>query len=139
MEVFRDLMADRGFSLIEMLIALAVFSIGFLAVTAGVIAASKTNRTTAAADQAVMWGQDLTEIMAGIPLDASCLDVVEPGEDALTIIQGDRKAEITVFDAGDMDNDGRADFKTIGLKVWVKKGGQFSLRLENYYRRAGKS
>lgn len=124
--------AVSGFSLIEMLIVLSISSIGFMAITASVIAASRTNRITEISDQALMWGQDLTEIMAGIPLDAPDLEA----GNVRTMIRGDKKAEITVFGASDGDNDGRTDFKTIGLKVWVKRGDAFSLRMENYYRRA---
>lgn len=120
--------------MIEVLIALAIFSIGFMAITASVIAASGVNRTTAVADQAVFWGQDMTESLAGIPLDAPGLD----SGGVQTILRGEQKAEITVFDAVDRDNNGRDDFKTIGLRVWVKRGDVYILRMENYYRRAVK-
>lgn len=125
--------AESGFSLIEVLMALSIFSIGFMAIAASVIAASRTNRVTAISDQALMWAQDLTEILSGIPIDASDLEA----EKVRTIIRGDQKAEITVFGASDRNNDGRSDFKTIGLKVWTKQGNEFYLRIENYYRRAG--
>jgi prepilin-type N-terminal cleavage/methylation domain-containing protein len=132
MNFLRSLETESGFSMIEVLIALGIFSIGFMAITASVIASSGVNRTTAMADQAVFWGQEMTENLAGIPLDAPDLD----DGSVQTILRGDQMAEITVFDAADRDSNGRDDFKTIGLKVWVKKGDAFSLRMENYCRRA---
>ncbi|MEW6077146.1 MAG: prepilin-type N-terminal cleavage/methylation domain-containing protein [Thermodesulfobacteriota bacterium] len=132
MKVFSGAGSMAGFSMIEILIALSICGIGFLAITASVIAASGLNRTTAAADQAVFWGQDMTERLAGIPLDAPEL---EDGS-VLTLLRENQKAEITVFGAADLDGNGRDDFKTIGLRVWVKKGDAFDLKMENYYRRA---
>lgn len=131
MRVLRSLETESGFSMIEVLITLSIFSIGFMGITASVIAASGVNRTTAIADQAVFLGQDMTESLAGIALDAPGLD----DENVRTFLRGDQKVEITVFDAADRDGNGRDDFKTIGLKVWVRQGDDFILRLENYYRR----
>ncbi len=124
--------AQAGFSMIEVLIALSIFAIGFMAITSSVIAGSNAGRTTAMADQAVFWGQQITENLAGIPLDAPDLD----GGGPLTIVRENQKAEITVFDAVDTDGNGKDDYKSIGLKVWVKKGDAYALRMENYYRRS---
>ena len=107
-----------GFSLIEVLIALGILSVGFMSVTAGIIAASNVNRTTAITDQAIFRGQDITESLAAIPLDAPVLE----GRSVHTLFRKNQKVEITVFDVVDQDNDDRDDFKTIRLKVWEKKG-----------------
>lgn len=123
---------QAGFSLIEVLIALGLFAIGFMAITANVIAGAGSGRVTARVDQAVFWGQQITESLSGMPLDAPELET--DGE--RTIALGNQKAEITVFDAVDRDGNGRADFKTIGLRVWIKKGDDYALGMEHYYRRS---
>jgi len=124
--------AQAGFSLIEVLIALGIFAVGFMAITSNVIAGAGSGRVTARADQAILWGEQITESLAGIPLDAPNLDAAG----MQTIVRGDQKAEITVFDAVDRDGNGRADYKTIGLKVWIKKGDEYVLGMSHYYRRS---
>jgi hypothetical protein len=77
----------------------------------------------------------MTERLAGIPLEAADLD----DGSVLTFERENQKAEIIVYDAADRDGNGRDDYKTIGLRVWVKKGETYDLKMENYYRRALKS
>lgn len=125
---------ETGFSLIEVMMAISIFAIGFMAITSSVIAGSKSGRATVLADQALLWGQQITENLAAIPLDAPDLE----GGDSRIIERECRKAEIFVFDAVDQDGNGRDDYKTVGLKVWVKQGNAFALRMENYYRRSAR-
>ncbi|MFP4040102.1 MAG: type IV pilus modification PilV family protein [Desulfosudaceae bacterium] len=120
---------ERGFSLIEVVIAMGILSIGLAAITSAIISTSGTSRTTARADQGVMWGQEIMEGIGGIPIDAPML---EPG-DTKVLLRDGRKAELEVFNPVDSDGDGRDDYKTVVTRVMVREGDQYRLCLENYY------
>ena len=120
---------ESGFSLIEVVIAMGLVSIGLAAITSAVIATSRTSRTTVLSDQAVFWGQNIMEGAGGIPMEAPLL---EAGETKV-LFTGDRRAELTVFNPVDQDGDGRDDYRTVVTRVWVTEGQSERLCLENYY------
>ncbi|SRR6056297_1755568 len=124
--------ASPGFSLIEVLVSLAVFSIGVAAITTAIIAASGTSRTTARADQSILRGQEVLEQLAAMPMDAP---VLQTGGTPV-IDADDRKIELEVFDPVDADGDGHDDYKTIYMRVLEKKGDDYQLRMENFFRKS---
>ncbi|MFP4444927.1 MAG: prepilin-type N-terminal cleavage/methylation domain-containing protein [Desulfosudaceae bacterium] len=118
-----------GFSLIEVVIAMGLVSIGLAAITSAVISTSRVSRTTVLSDQAVFWGQDIMEGVGGIPMEAPLL---APGETKV-LSKENRRAELTAFNPVDQDGDGRDDYRTIVTRVWVTEGQSERLCLENYY------
>lgn len=64
----------QGFSIIEALIAISLFSIGFMALTTLVWSGSKTTAITARADLSIMAGQDILESLSVMPMGHAKLD-----------------------------------------------------------------
>lgn len=112
---------DRGFSLIEVLIAISIFSIGFMALMATVWSATSSTRTTVFSDHSVMEGQNSLELLSAIPIDDNRLD---SGKHEISSSNGMLEVEWEVTDVSN-------DFKTIAVKVY--RDGE--LKMRNYYRR----
>lgn len=121
---------DNGFSLIEVLIAISLFSIGFMALTATIWSASSTTRTTSYADMTMMEGQDMVEVLSVIPIDHDTLD---QGSHVMEKNGGLLRVEWEVLDPVDFDNIGTDDFKTIAISVFNQE--QDRLMMKSYYRR----
>lgn len=122
------LTTDQGFSIIEALIAISIFAIGFMALSTTIWSASKTTRTSAYADMSVMAAQDMVEMLSIIPIDHNSLDV-----GTYEIKRYDETIEIDweILNATDPDGDGTPDYKTIAIQV----SGEDKLRMQGYYRR----
>ena len=60
-KIFNVLLTDKGFTIIEAVIGVAIFSIGFLAITAVMFSSSNLTRNTVYADWSVMAGQEAVE------------------------------------------------------------------------------
>ena len=106
---------NKGFSLIEVLIALAVFSIGILAVAAMQISAIKTNASAGNATRAIEIASDQVEQL---------LMTSYTGDDLLESKNPHTKGPIDGFTITwnieediDVDKDGTNDAKRIDLKV----------------------
>ncbi|GAB4333781.1 MAG: hypothetical protein Kow0089_02630 [Desulfobulbaceae bacterium] len=108
---------SKGFTLIEVIIALAVLTIGVLAVNAMQTASVKGNASSQRITQATTWGTDFVEHLAALPYSAGTNGKDDDG-DGLT-----DEADEDVFDAAqspyalaafannglDDDNDGNVD------------------------------
>ena len=72
---------SKGFTLIEVLLSLAIFAIGFLAIGTLVIATTKNTTTGNMMTQATMLAREKIEFLKTLPLDDmddACLDSMEP-------------------------------------------------------------
>jgi len=119
---------DEGFTIIEVLIAVSIFSIAFLALTAVILDASKTARATNIADQSIMVGQESIEMLSSLPIDDDDLDgtiyEIEIDQPPLTL-------EYEAYNPVDSDGDGTSDFITISVRVFSND----NLKMQTYYRR----
>lgn len=106
---------NNGFSLIEVLVAIAVFSIGILAVAAMQVSAIKTNASAGNATRAIEIASDQIEQL--LMTDYTGSDLLESGNphtkgpiDGFTITWN-------IDEDVDVDGDGVDDAKRIDLKV----------------------
>ena len=124
---------ENGFTLIEVLIAIAIFSICMTAMTAGIINAHNNYRTSYFADQAVMAGQERIEMLAIMNI----AQVVDPAGD---IDIGDGlKLRYTIENEVDADGDGINDFATVAMEVFYSVDNNLTndeLRMKSYLRRS---
>lgn len=136
-EVQRQLMVtgnNKGFSIIETLIAAAIFSIGFLAISAVLWSSTCNLRTTFFCDRAVLAGQQAMEIMS-----ARDLQQVAAPEKPVEI--NGQMLEWDVCESEDVNKNGLDDFKTVELEVYQSEDGELSkdkLRMLSVYRLRGK-
>lgn len=122
---------QKGLGLIETLIAVSVFCLGFLALSAVIWSSVGNVRNAWFCDEAVMAGQDAMERLSVIGLEA-VQDAAAPEE------SGNQKIVWDVFDPVDVDGDGNPDFKTIVLRVYHSDDERLSddeLRMQACYRR----
>jgi prepilin-type N-terminal cleavage/methylation domain-containing protein len=119
---------SRGFSLPEVLIAISIFAIGFLAAAAMQIYASNHNRKASEATEATAIGSLHIERLMSLNFGHADLDI----GDSLPDTEGKYTIQWSVA-ASDLNADGFDDAKTIELTVsWnpVLSGG-FSQRSVN--------
>jgi prepilin-type N-terminal cleavage/methylation domain-containing protein len=119
---------NDGFTIIEVLVAISLFSIAFMALTTAIWTAGQTTRKTDFADQSVMAGQESIEMLSAIPITNADLD---GSEYEIEKNQATMKLEWQAVDAVDSDGDGVDDYLTIALRVF----SQDELRMQTYYRR----
>lgn len=86
---------SKGFTLIEVLLSLTIFAIGFLAIGTLVIATTKNTTTGNMMTQASMLAREKIEFLKTLPLDDmadECLDSMEP-----EVFEGvyNRRCEVT--------------------------------------------
>jgi type IV pilus modification protein PilV len=118
---------NRGFTLIEVLMALAVFSIGILAIYAMQINAINGNSAARKRTEALSWAANQMEI-----LKASSFDTLANGQ----VVRGAYILNWTVNDA-DLNNDGVNDSKAINVGVrWQDRNRQKTANL-SYVRTGG--
>jgi type IV pilus assembly protein PilV len=107
---------DNGFTIIEMLIAMSIFAIGFLAVASLQISAGKSNRTASDITNAVNIASDRMERLMGISYDNAFLD---PATNPHLDNQGKYSIQWDVTNT-DLNADGSDDAKIVNLTVsWV--------------------
>ena len=108
-----DNINDNGFTLIEMLIAISIFAIGFLAVASLQISAGKNNRTASETTAAVNIASDRMEQLMGVSFDNTLVDsAANPHLDN----QGKYNIQWVVTDT-DLNVDGEDDAKIVNLTV----------------------
>ncbi len=104
---------DKGFTLIEMLIAISIFAIGFLAVASLQISAGKNNRTATEITAAVNLASDRMERLIGIAFDDANLD---PAANPHLDNQGKYNIQWVVTNT-DLNADGVDNAKIVNLTV----------------------
>jgi prepilin-type N-terminal cleavage/methylation domain-containing protein len=114
---------NRGYTLIETMIAIAIFAIGFLAIASLQIAASKTNRAGSEYTQASTIATDRMEMLMVLSYDDGDLDPASnphpaPPDD----IQGKYNIQWVVTET-DLNADGTNDAKIVNMTVtWDRLG-----------------
>jgi len=109
--------AEKGFSLIEVLIALAIFSIGILAVTSLQVSASLQSRNSSEITEASAIASNQMEELMLRPFDHNDLD---PALNPHTLSSGKYGIQWTVT-ASDLNSDTINDSKTVDMTVsWNK-------------------
>lgn len=125
---------NKGFSIIEVLIAASVFSIGFMAITAVLWCSAGNLRLSQFCDRAVLTGQETVEILSSMDIDD-----VQSAEKPLRI-RG-QILDWNVCGKKDIDKDGFPDFKTIEVRVYDGQDeavlSDDSLYMNTYYRMSG--
>ena len=94
---------NRGFTLIEIMIAMVIFVVGMLSVAAMQTGATKGNNTANRSTRAFTWCSDRMEVLMGLPYGDSSLD---DGEHSNT---GDAEIITQTTDGIDNDYDGQID------------------------------
>jgi len=117
----------QGFTIIEALIAISIFSIGFMALTTVIWSGSSSTATTARADLAIMAGRDILERLSAMDMGHADLD---GGEYEVQKAERMIKVKWKALDFSDPDKDGSMDFKTIVIRAFSRN----ELRMETYYR-----
>jgi len=106
---------DKGFTLIEILIAMSIFAIGFLAVASLQISAGKNNRTATEITAAVNLASDQMERLINLASGHSDLD---PDPAANPHVDNQSKYNIQwIVKNTDLNTDGVDDAKIINLTV----------------------
>lgn len=111
----------NGFTLIEVLIAIAVFSIGTLTIISLQISSIRTNLSSRGSTEAASWAVDRMEKLMTLPFDDSDID-----DGTHQAQSSDSRYDIdwTVID-NDLDQDGDIDIKIIEVIVsWIDFGVQ---------------
>ena len=109
--------AEKGFSLIEVLIALAIFSIGILAVTSLQVSASLQSRNSSEITEASAIASNQMEELMLRPFDHNDLD---PALNPHTLSLGKYGIQWTVT-ASDLNSDTINESKTVDMTVsWNK-------------------
>jgi type IV pilus assembly protein PilV len=113
----------KGYTLIEVMIAIAIFAIGFLAVASLQIAASKTNRAGSEYTQASTIATDRMERLMMLDYGNDDLDpAANPHPDPPDDMQGKYNIQWIVTET-DLNADGTNDAKIVNMTVtWDRIG-----------------
>ena len=104
---------NRGFTFIEVLIVLAIFSIGVLAVAVMQVTSISTNASARMSGEATALATNQVEALMALPYDDPDLD---PAANPHGFVQGAYTVSWTVTDS-DIDSDGTNDSKTVNVTV----------------------
>ena len=109
--------SDRGYTLIETMIAIAIFAIGFLAIASLQIAATKTNRASSEYTEASTIVTDRMERLMLLPYNDGDLDpAANPHPDPPDDMQGKYNIQWVVTET-DLNGDGINDAKIVNMTV----------------------
>jgi prepilin-type N-terminal cleavage/methylation domain-containing protein len=112
---FNNITNDKGFTLIEMLIAISIFAIGFLAVASLQVSAGKSNRTASEITAAANIASDRMERLMGLPFGDALLDP-DPAKNPHPDNQDKYNIQWVVTNT-DLNADGVDDAKIVNLTV----------------------
>ena len=114
---------DSGYTLIETMIAIAIFAIGFLAIASLQIAASKTNRAGSEYTQASTIATDRMERLMLLPYDDGDLDpAANPHPAPPDDMEGKYNIQWVVTET-DLNADGINDAKIVNMTItWDRLG-----------------
>ncbi len=119
---------ESGFTIIESLVAIAIFSVMFMALTSAIWSSTTNFRTTSYADESMKNGQDAVEMLSVINI----LNVTSPTAGWTTLPpRGDQRIRYRVVDIS-------GNFRTIAMEVYHSTDAVLSpseLRTKTYYRR----
>ena len=113
----------KGYTLIEVMIAIAIFAIGFLAIASLQIAASKTNRASSDYTQATTIATDRMERLMTLPYGDGDLDpAANPHPAPPDDQQGKYNIQWVVTET-DLNADGTNDAKIVNMMItWDRLG-----------------
>jgi prepilin-type N-terminal cleavage/methylation domain-containing protein len=113
---------SKGFSLIEVLIAMAIFSIGFMAVTTAIWSFSQTSRTTFYMGASIFEGQEFVEYASRLS-DLEHFNIPDIG------VYGENiEVECNIINETD-------DFRTLDVRVFqVSPSGDRSMKMRTVCR-----
>jgi prepilin-type N-terminal cleavage/methylation domain-containing protein len=119
------LFTDQGYTLIEIMIAISIFAIGFLAIAYMQITSSKNSRTGSEITEAATIATDRMEMLMVLAFDDPLLDpAVNPHPSAPDNTQGKYSIQWIVAD-NDLNADGINDSKVIDMSVsWPGAGNK---------------
>ena len=103
----------KGFTLVEVLIAIAIFSIGFLAIAAMQITSVSGNSSARRVTEATLLAETQLERLLELPYDHNDLD---PGLNPHQVTQNPYTVTWNVAET-DLDADGTNDSKTVNINV----------------------
>jgi prepilin-type N-terminal cleavage/methylation domain-containing protein len=110
---------QSGFTIIEVMIAVSIFAIGFLAISSLQFSASRNNRTASEITLAVTAATDRMESLMALPFNHEDLD---PALNPHLESQGKYDLQWLVTDS-DLNVDGVNDAKTVNMTVsWDRLG-----------------
>ncbi len=119
---------NNGFALIESLVGMAIFSLIFMALSTAIWSATTTFRTTTYADESVIIGQDVVEMLSVIDIT----DVTSPVGSSTLVTRGDQIIQYDVVNT-------IGNFKTIAIRVYHSENDAIptpdELKMRSYYRR----
>ena len=104
---------DRGFTFVELLIVIAIFSIGILAVASMQVTAISANSSARMSGEATVLAANQLEALMASDYDD---DVLDPALNPHQIVQGAYTITWNVFES-DIDSDLTNDSKTVNVTV----------------------
>lgn len=104
---------DRGFTFIEVLIVIAIFSVGVLAVAAMQVTAINTNASARMSGEATALAANQLEVLMALNYGHADLN---PAGNPHEVVEGAYTVNWIVTDS-DIDGDGNNDSKTISVTV----------------------
>lgn len=115
----------RGFTLIEVLIVITIFSIGILAVAAMQMTSTKGNASARRMTEATALAEQQIEDLMLLPYDHADLD---PANNPHVSIQGPYSVNWNVTEI-DLDSNGTNDSKRVDVAVSWRYAGQHNLSM----------
>lgn len=112
-EINRVIESMKGFTLVEVLIAIAIFSIGFLAIAAMQITSVNGNSSARRVTEATLLAETQLERLMELPYDHNDLD---PALNPHQVTQNPYTVTWNVAET-DLDADGTNDSKTVNINV----------------------
>jgi type IV pilus assembly protein PilV len=105
---------DRGFTFVELLIVIAIFSIGILAVASMQVTAINANASARMSGEATTLASNQIEALMAADYDSD--EALNPASNPHTLVQGAYTINWTVTES-DIDGDGTNESKTVFVTV----------------------